>query len=268
MNYTNNISIYKHTVNYCNKEIFPVDDPVKYDYRSIDLTDDVIFGRFGQYDRPVVVAVLNIDSFDLARQMNRSTQTNNILVLNLASDKNSGGGVIRGANAQEEDLYRKSNYFQANDPKFYPLGVTESVYSPLVHIIKDSNYTLLPEPVAVSCLAVAAINRPKLITLNTNLDSNSDSDSDTNTYANVTDRILTQKKIDSIFKIAIVNNHTELVLGALGCGAFRNPPKEVATMFKKSLRKYGRFFNRIGFAILCTNNTINYDTFKAVLSAK
>lgn len=47
-----------------------------------------------------------------------------------------------------------TNYFQADDPSFYPLGNLEIVYSPLVHIIKDAKYQLI-EPVPVSCLAVS-----------------------------------------------------------------------------------------------------------------
>ena len=35
----------------------------------------------------------------------------------------------------------------------------------------------------------------------------------------------------------MANGHDALVLGALGCGAFRNPPKHIATLFHKVIEE-------------------------------
>ena len=55
----------------------------------------------------------NMDSFSLARkrigQLLNSEKNERILVLNLTNPVNPGGGVRRGAKAQEEDLCRKSS---------------------------------------------------------------------------------------------------------------------------------------------------------------
>ena len=71
----------------------------------------------------------------------------------------------------------------------------------------------------------------------------------------------------NIFKVGIVNGHDSLVLGALGCGAFRNPPDEVCRLFIDSCKVYGKYFKKVGFAILSlgTNNleifTKRFDSF-------
>lgn len=67
-----------------------------------------VMGRVG-------VGCRNIDSLDMAREQYRHNylfperKKNNILVLNFANPFNPGGGVRRGARAQEEDLCRKSS---------------------------------------------------------------------------------------------------------------------------------------------------------------
>lgn len=56
------------------------------------------------------------------------------------------------------------------------------------------------------------------------------------------------------FILSVAANHGEkaLVLGAFGCGVFRNNPKDVARMFKHVLvdEGYGTLFDLIVFAIL------------------
>ena len=42
---------------------------------------------------------------------------------------------------------------------------------------------------------------------------------------------ITRCKIRTIFRICLLDGHDALVLGAFGCGAFHNPPEEVARLF-------------------------------------
>ncbi len=168
----------------------------------------------------------------------------------MASHSKPGGGVKNGAIAQEEDLFRKSNYFEATDEKLYPLGMTEAIYSPIVHIIKDNNHKLLENPVKVSCLAVAALDHPFLT-----------KDKIPN-YASKLDYEIMCQKIEMMFQIAILNGHHTLVLGAFGCGAYRNPPSVVAAIFKLYVEKYKYFFKTIGFAVLCGSNNTNFEIFR------
>jgi uncharacterized protein (TIGR02452 family) len=44
------------------------------------------------------------------------------------------------------------------------------------------------------------------------------------------------------------------VLGALGCGAYENPPEHVAALFKRALARFGAAFERVTFAIIGDGN--------------
>ncbi len=248
-----NIAIYRHTIQFCKQASFPLFVPFKHYYTDPNFSDETILQEVVANNLPAEILVENIDSFDLARAMENGT--GKIMVLNLASHKRSGGGVENGAQAQEEDLYRKSNYFEANSSNLYPLKMNEVVYCPLVYIIKNNKYRILEEPYPVSCLAVAAIKSPQLKVLPGGKE----------TYSNQNDLLIMQNKIDMIFKVAIKHGHKQLVLGALGCGVFYNPPEVVALMFKKSLTKYSQYFTRIGFAILSGPKNLNFEIFKDML---
>ncbi len=91
------------------------------------------------------------------------------------------GGVYRhGAGAQEENLFRRSNYYQSlEDPKKidagrrwgYPLRDFSGVYSPSVRVFRaaeSKGYEFLPEPVALDFIAVAAYSHPQLVTAKIN----------------------------------------------------------------------------------------------------
>ena len=240
------ISVYQHTITYCSKQKFKKYDAVKYDLTDEQFDDINILANAKPFDKPADIIVENCDSFEMARKL--SEGDNLTMVLNLASDYNSGGGVRKGSRAQEEDLYRKSNYYQANNPKLYPLNSFEVIYSPLVHVIKNENYVLLQNACPVSCLAVAALRNPKLT-------------EDKKDYHNSIDSQLMLEKIEMIFKVAILHNHHNIVLGALGCGAFHNPPYAIAVIFKDAVEKYKHYFKTIGFAILSPLGNNNFDIF-------
>jgi hypothetical protein len=55
-------------------------------------------------------------------------------------------------------------------------------------------------------------------------------------YSFDAERELMKDKIRTALRIAVHYNHTDICLGAFGCGPiFRNPTREVATMFKDIL---------------------------------
>lgn len=60
----------------------------------------------------------------------------------------------------------------------------------------------------------------------------------------------TRRKLETVLSAAAKENYTALVLSALGCGAFRNPPKEVAQIFRDVLAEFHGVFDTVVFAVL------------------
>lgn len=121
-----------------------------------------------------------------------------------------------------------------------------------------SGYSLLKEPFQVNMIAVAGMNRPELVLEN-------------GEYRIAPESVEGIKnKIRTIFRIACQHGQRNLVLGALGCGAFRNPPKHVAELFREVLSEseLDRAFSRICFAVKSDHNSngdSNYTAFQSVL---
>ena len=67
------------------------------------------------------------------------------------------------------------------------------------------------------------------------------------------------ERIKFVVDIASENNVKTLILGAFGCGVFKQDPIEVATLFKEALR--GSCFDKVVFAI---PRGANYKAFKEV----
>ncbi|MDR1740937.1 MAG: TIGR02452 family protein [Synergistaceae bacterium] len=182
-------------------------------------------------------------------------------VLNMASRRNPGGGVINGSGAQEENIFRRTNLFVSMyafaeyawqyerygvkpSPNQYPLDwLSGGVYSGGVTVFRGdeaSGYPLLAEPYKVAVVSVPAINCPHM-TLR-----------DGEPYI-VDDEVpRARSKIRSILRISALHGHDSLVLGAWGCGAFHNPPRHIATLFKETFAEaeFAGRFKRVVFAII------------------
>ncbi|HSV77525.1 MAG TPA: TIGR02452 family protein [Bacteroidales bacterium] len=187
----------------------------------------------------------------------------NVCLLNMANRQNPGGGVLGGAGAQEENIFRRSNLFlslyqfvdysnqydiERNFENSYPLDRNSGgIYSKKVTIFRGSEkngYCFLQNPFEISVVSVPAINRPQLEFIN-------------GQYYITKDLIEPSKeKIRTILRICGEFNHDCLVLSAFGCGAFRNPPNHMAKLFKDVFNEpefYGRF-KLIVFAIIDDHN--------------
>lgn len=233
------IDEYHDTMKYFSKNGPPshlIPYPILYDITTLEDQVDPPIGQMAE------IQVINADTLDTALEFSAE----NVLILSMASRFKAGGGVGNGRTAQEECIFRRSNAFQTHESQNYPLGHYEVIYSPQVIIIKDSDYEMLKKPQVVSMLAVHAIKNPKL---------NGDE------YKNADDKALMELKIESIFKIAIKHKHQILVLGALGCGAYRHAPIAVREIFKQNLAKYRPYFKKIVFAVLSRNDN-NFELFK------
>lgn len=198
---------------------------------------------------PNTYEVVEADTFDVAQRL--VEQKRNPLVLNMASDHQSGGGWLKGATAQEESLFYRSTYALTLDayfgvtPNFYPLGRKGLVYSPYVLVFKDRDQRPLARPFAVSCAAVPGIRNPALV----------------KGRLNPVDTMVTEQKVQALVDLALEHKHDTLLLSALGCGAFHNPPEHVAEIFHRVLheRQHGL---HVVFAILSVHDRRNFLTFQ------
>ena len=74
---------------------------------------------------------------------------------------------------------------------------------------------------------------------------------------------LLQKRIQRIFEVAIASGADVLILGAFGCGAFKNPPQLVAAVFAELTELYRHYFDVIEYAVFHTEReTANYEAFR------
>ncbi|MBR1454530.1 MAG: TIGR02452 family protein [Lachnospiraceae bacterium] len=201
-----------------------------------------------------------------------------ICVHNFASATNPGGGVTKGANAQEECICRCTDLYLCLDTneylqKFYgehrkahnPIYNDDIIYSPFVDVFKTDTV----EPVLmdekdwfkVDVLTCAAPNLRPVPSNEMNPDS---CDKPTKLTDDEYIKIL-EKRVRKIFDVAAFYNNDVLILGAFGCGAFMNKPNLVAEVFNKVMKDYIRKFDVIEYAVYCRDfETKNYDEFKKV----
>lgn len=188
----------------------------------------------------------------------------NTVVLNFASATNPGGGVINGSNAQEECLCRCSTLYPCLNQKeifdnFYSyhrnlkntIYSNKVIYSPEILVFKDdiSFPTMLDKEnfYFVNIISSPAPNLRNII------------DIDDKELLNIF-----KDRIRHILNVCIGYKNDNIVLGAFGCGAFKNPPNIVAQAFKEILidENYRYNFNNILFSIFTSpNDTKNFDVF-------
>lgn len=76
-------------------------------------------------------------------------------------------------------------------------------------------------------------------------------------------RELLTRRIQRIFHVAVSSGAEVLILGAFGCGAFKNPPKLVAEVFAEFTEKYRKCFDTIEYAVYYVEHEKeNYKAFK------
>lgn len=217
---------------------------------------------------------------ECAARLHTENPARKIAVLNFASASHPGGGVVRGANAQEECLCRCTTLYLAltgkNAAPFYHLShgnalhTDACLYTPGVVAIKTD--TSLPELMpreewfsfdVVSCSAPNLRTQP----------GNAMNPGDTNP-AHIADNDLLELHVRRWRQIlrAAAGRDDVLVLGAFGCGAFRNPPEIVAEAFKELHRRDPLLvgaFREIVFAVYCPpQDDTNFRVFRAALTEK
>ncbi len=171
-------------------------------------------------------------------------------MLVMANRYNCGGGYLTGAQAQEESICRRTNLPRAFQILEYPLPEFGGAYCKGLFIIRDTpenEFKFLIQEHRCDAILVAAYNRPPI-----------DGDMILGKYVEGTKR-----KIISMFEEILRQGVQNVVLGALGCGAFRNPPRHMAQLFKEVIidYHYDKKFENIVFAIMDNHYTNNFKIF-------
>lgn len=172
-----------------------------------------------------------------------------VLALNFASAKNPGGGFLGGSQAQEESIARASGLYPTllKCPTYYELHKRNGsclyshtmILSPEVVVFRDDNDTLIESPWTCSFLTSAAVNAGCLQTNEPSKLSRVES--------------VMRDRIRRVLALAVVEGYTHLVLGAWGCGVFRNDPEMIAGLFAEALKESFEFkgaFEEVLFAVL------------------
>lgn len=215
-----------------------------------------------------VVRVVEGDTYDWALQMRDAGSKNDnmpVCVLNFANAYTPGGGWLGGARAQEEQLCYRSTLIDTLHNRFYPMGDLECLYSPNVIVFRtsvDSGYNLmsvddqLHQNPTVSVISMAARSKPGVVKEAGRL-----------TYKDKAQKYLMIAKMQLILRTAAHNNHRRLILGAIGCGAFRHPAQEVADCWYEVLMnpEFKGWFEMIYFVIKDSPAVNNLQVFSETL---
>lgn len=193
-----------------------------------------------------------------------AANSGSVAALNFASAKNPGGGFLNGSEAQEESLARGSCLFASLSKAwtFYDrhrnsaslLYSDAMIYSPECPIIRDDEGELLDEPRFATFITSPAPNAGAM-------KNNRPAE-----ISQVAATLATRGEL--VLALAAASGHRNLVLGAWGCGVFRNDPKTVAEVFVALLRspRWSTRFDRVRFSVLDTSPA--QSTFRAFESAR
>ena len=189
--------------------------------------------------------VCNLSTVDAIRLLAGEGKTH-IGVLNFASAKNPGGGFLNGAMAQEESLAASSTryrtltaheeYYRENRSQKSMMYTEHGIYSPDVLFFRDGGFRLAEDPVRASVLTLPAVNMGQVIQKHEDV-----------------------RQAEQVMKrrmklaLAVFADHGDrnLILGAYGCGVFRNDPVLIAKWWKELLEEgFDCYFESVFHAVL------------------
>jgi uncharacterized protein (TIGR02452 family) len=196
------------------------------DFGAVFRRRDAVLGAIGER-APTKFRVVNSTTLAACRQL-LTEGFEEVACLNFASAKNPGGGFLNGSQAQEESLARASGLYpciaplramyDANRQSPSCLYSDHMIYSPRVPVFRDDEDVLLDEPYHVSIITSPAVNVGALAK---------------HEWPLIASTMLS--RIEKVLSVAVAHEHTALVLGAWGCGVFRNDPSDVARWFRQHL---------------------------------
>lgn len=234
-----------------------------------DILENLIYGNETEKEAKIIVSKKR--SFEAASVY----RGKHISVLNFASATNPGGGVTKGASAQEECLCRISTLYKCISAS----EITEAFHKKHRYALKTGKMNSLYND---DCIQTCDVTVFKSDTAKPVLLSEEDwfdvdviscaapnlrymSQHDKNWKKNVTDKKLFdiyKKRINRVLDIASCAKSDVIILGAFGCGAFANPPELVAKAMHVAIDEHKYDFETIELAIYCSpRDTLNYEVF-------
>lgn len=216
----------------------------------------------------MVIEVTNESTFAALLRLVKEGEEN-LGCLNYASAKHPGGGFLTGAEAQEEALCRASalyeclgtdavrEYYVRNRAHSSCLYLDLIISSPHVPFFRNDDGHLLETPILATVITAPAPNAGAI-------------------QQNEPDSIpaiepTLQRRAALVLDAAAKEGVKTLVLGAWGCGVFRNSPTLVAQAFHAHLapgKPWHGHFKRIVFAVFDPQKTgTNYQAFREVFGA-
>jgi uncharacterized protein (TIGR02452 family) len=227
-------------------------------YSSEELA--ALLDSFGHASHQTKIEVTGETSLEAAQRLTDKSNEK-VICLNFASAKNPGGGFLGGSQAQEESLARSSGLYASllTQMKFYEfhreqgnlLYSDQMIYSPAVPVFRNDEGGLLEAPYLLSFITSPAPNAGA-IAKNTPHLSNE-------VHATL------QKRGAKVLALAVSLGYERIILGAWGCGVFRNSPVLVAEVFEGLLEgPFKNRFEQVTFAVF--DNTKDQATLGAFKS--
>ncbi len=197
------------------------------------------------------IEITDETTISAARRLIIDEGINETVCLNFASAKHPGGGFLSGSQAQEESLARSSALYpcisQMKEMYDYNHKIKTClysdymIYSPIVPFFRNDDNKLLDHAFCISVITAPAVNA--------GIVREREKENIENIHSVMINRI------KRILLIAALHNNSALILGAYGCGVFKNKTEDVAQYFKKVLYEddYKSLFDKIVFAIYDTS---------------
>ena len=196
---------------------------------------------------PAAIEVTGETTSAAARRLALDEGCEDLALLNFASGRNPGGSFLRGGKAQEEDLARSSAlyacltgeeatpYYAANRRQD-TLYTDAMIWSPQVPFFRGDQGDLLDEPFFCSIITAPAPNAGAY------LGKGGDASKV---------EVVMRRRCGLVLALARAMGARTLILGAWGCGVFRNDPVLVADAFGKWLEdpRFEGAFDRVVFAV-------------------
>ena len=207
--------------------------------------------------RNTQVIVTNYSTIEAAILYHKQYDNLSICILNFADSTKPGGGYLNGRSPQEETICRQTLLYPTlvgnqmykdnieNNAKIE--GSDTMIYSPNVLVIRDNEYKFINQKFCINVISSPAVDNRKNVW---------------NAHK------LMESRIRKIIQLAAYKGNRILILGAFGCGIFKNDPHQIAKIFYKVLikEKMKDYFQFVIFPIY--KDTNNYYTFKNIFDKK